>query len=46
MLSLAKRPHLESGTETGPGGKNSAAGSVSSSSFHARKNGSHGGLFS
>ena len=26
--SLAKRPHLESGTETHPGGKKSAGGSL------------------
>ena len=37
--SLAKRPHLESGTETHQGGKKSAGGSVSTSSADARKRG-------
>ena len=38
--SLAKRPHLESETETHPGGRKSAGGSVSASSADARKKGS------
>ena len=35
--SLAERPHLESRTDTYPGGKQSAFGSVSASSANARK---------
>ena len=34
---MSKRPHLESGTETHPGGKKSANGSVSASSADAQK---------
>ena len=41
--SLAKRPHLESGTETHPGGKKSAGGSVSASSADARRKRGSGG---
>ena len=37
--SLAKRPHLEIGTETHPGGKKSAGGYFSASSADARKKG-------
>ena len=44
--SLAKRPHMESRTETHPGGKKSADGSASASSADARKMGSHGGQHS
>ena len=44
--SLAKRPHLGSGTETHPGGKKSAGGSVSVSSADARKKGAMGGQYS
>ena len=44
--SLAKRHHLESGTETCPGGKKSAGGSVSASSVDVRKKGGHGGQHS
>ena len=44
--SLAKRPLLESGTETHPGGKKSAGGSVTASSADARKNGGCGGQHS
>ena len=44
--SLAKRPHLESGTETHSGGKKSAVGSVSASSANARKKGGCGGQLS
>ena len=40
--SLAKRPHLESGTETHPGGKKSAGGSVSASSAATRRKGAMG----
>ena len=40
--SLAKRPHLESGTEMHQGGKKSADGSVSASSADARKKGPWG----
>ena len=40
--SLAKRPHLESGTETHPGGKQSAGGSVSVSSADVRRKGGQG----
>ena len=36
---LAKRPHLESGTETNPGGKKCAGSGVSASSADARKMG-------
>ena len=39
---LAKRPYLESGTETWPGGKKSAGGGVSASSAEARKKGGMG----
>ena len=42
--SLAKRrPHLENGTETHPGGKKSAGGRVSASSADAREEGGDGG---
>ena len=37
--SVAKRPHLESGTKTYPGGKMSAGGSVSASSVDTKKKG-------
>ena len=40
---LAKRAHLEGETETCPGGKKSAGGSVSASSADAWKKGGHGG---
>ena len=40
---LAKRPHLESETETHPGGKKSAGVSVSANSADTRKKGSCGG---
>ena len=40
--SLAKRPHLESGTETHPGDKKSAGSSVSSTSADARRKGPWG----
>ena len=40
--SLAKRPHLESGTETHPGGKKSAGSGVSASSADGRKKGDCG----
>ena len=40
--SLAKRPHLESRTETHPDGKKSGGGSVSASCADARKGGGHG----
>ena len=40
--SLAKRPHLESRTETHPGGKKSAGGSVSTNSADTRRKGSCG----
>ena len=41
-LSLAERPHFESGTETHPGGKKSAGGSVSASSANTRRKGALG----
>ena len=41
--SLAKRPHLETGTEAHPSGKKSAGGSVSTSSANARRKGVCGG---
>ena len=44
--SLPKRPHLESGTKTHPGGKRSAGGSASASSAGARKKGVCGGQHS
>ena len=44
--SLAKRPHLESGTEAHPGGKKSAGSGVSASFADARNKGSHGGQHS
>ena len=37
--SLAKRHHLETGNEAGPSGKNSAGGSVSTSSADTRRKG-------
>ena len=37
--SLAKRPHLETGNEAHPGGKNCAGGSVSTSSADTRRKG-------
>ena len=40
--SLAKRPHLLSGTETHPGVKMSAGGSVSAHSADAEKKGAVG----
>ena len=40
--SLAKRPHLESGTETHPGGKKSDGSSVCASSADSRKKGALG----
>ena len=40
--SLAKRPHLKSGTETHPSGKKSAGGSVSATSADTMKKGGHG----
>ena len=44
--SLAKRPHLERGTETCPGGKKSAVGNVSASSADTRRKGGHGNQWS
>ena len=44
--SLAKRPHLESGTETCPDGKKSAGSSVFASSADVRKKEGHGGWHS
>ena len=41
--SLAKRPHLESGNETHPASKKSAAGGVSARSPDIRKKGDHWG---
>ena len=40
---LAKRPHLETGNEAHPSGKQSAGGSVSTSSGDARRKGVCGG---
>ena len=40
--SLAQSPHLESGTETCPGSKKSAGGSISASSANAMKMGAVG----
>ena len=42
--SLANISHLESGTETHPGGKKSAGGSVSANSADARKKGAMGSV--
>ena len=44
--SLAKKPHLESGNEACPSGKNSAGGSVFTSSANTRRKGVCGGLHS
>ena len=45
-VSLANRPHLESGNEAHPSGKKSAGGSVSTSSSHTRRKWGHGGQHS
>ena len=44
--SLAKRPHLESGTETHPSGRKCACDSISASSVDTRRKGGHGGQHS